>query len=141
VDDSTQFMDLPEGVDVEHDPTIAYLPPGVLDGPAFSGGRIHGAFGWALVFERGPRAGMAYVLGPGRSTVGRAAESDIFLDDVTVSRHHGSFTADGETLVVEDHGSTNGTYVNGQQTERARLKPGDEVIIGKYHLIVARGDG
>jgi len=126
--------------DVEHEPTISYIPPGEVPVGADPSERLRGAFWYALVVERGPRAGMAYVLAPGITTVGRDTQSDIFLDDVTVSRYHARVTVEDDTLTVEDVGSTNGTYVNSERTDGVRLKPGDEVIIGKYHLIVARGD-
>ena len=139
--DRADFDRLPDGVEVEHEPTIAYLPPGPVQEEALSEGLVHGAFGFAVVFQRGPRAGMAYILAPGKTTVGRGPENDVFLDDVTVSRHHGAFYVGEGRLSVHDNGSTNGTYVNGQQVDDAELMPGDEVILGKYHLIVARGDG
>ncbi len=130
-----------EGVHVYHEPTISYVPPESLQPGSRTGPLIEGAFKWALVVDRGPRAGMAYVLAPGETSVGRDPSNDIFLDDVTVSRHHGKFLVEGDELVVVDDGSTNGTYVNWERTERAALAPGDEVMIGKYHLVVARGDG
>ncbi len=125
----------------DHEPTISYVPPESLQPGSSSGARIRGAFTWALVVDKGPRAGMAYVLPPGVTTVGRDPDCDIFLDDITVSREHGQFEVEDDRLVVVDHGSTNGTYVNWARTERAELSPGDEVMIGKYHLVVARGDG
>jgi pSer/pThr/pTyr-binding forkhead associated (FHA) protein len=73
--------------------------------------------------------------------VGRHPESDILLDDVTVSRHHCRFFCELSSLVVEDAGSTNGTYVNESRVDRAELDPGDEVLIGRFHFIVAKGDG
>lgn len=102
---------------------------------------VDGFEGFALVVERGPRAGMTFVLGEDSTTVGRHPDSDIFLDDVTVSRHHCRFTTAATTLSVEDSGSTNGTYVNGARVDRTELQPGDEVLIGRFHLIVAHGDG
>jgi pSer/pThr/pTyr-binding forkhead associated (FHA) protein len=71
---------------------------------------------------------------------GRSDDVDIFLGDVTVSRHHVRFTVDEAGLRVEDVGSTNGTYVNLVRVDDTRLKPSDEVIIGKFHLIVVVGD-
>lgn len=124
----------------DHDPTIAYHPE-AADSQAGSEPRVKGAFGYALVIERGPRAGMTYILAPGTTTVGRSEEANIFLDDITVSRKQARLQLEGDTLVIEDVGSTNGTYVNGVRTDRAELQPGDEVILGKYHLILARGDG
>jgi pSer/pThr/pTyr-binding forkhead associated (FHA) protein len=104
-------------------------------------GRIEGAFRYALVVERGPRAGLTYVLGDGDTVAGRSGDADIFLGDVTVSRRHARFTVNEEGLWVEDLRSTNGTYVNAAREDRAQLEPGDEVIIGKFHLVVAGGHG
>ena len=104
-------------------------------------GRIEGAFRYALVVERGPRAGLTYVLGEGETVAGRSEDIDIFLGDVTVSRRHACFTVDEQGLRVEDLRSTNGTYVNAERQESAQLQPGDEVIIGKFHLVVAGGHG
>ncbi len=104
-------------------------------------GKIEGAFRFALIVERGPRAGLTYVLGDGETLAGRSDDVGIFLGDVTVSRHHARFTVDTDGLSVEDLRSTNGTYVNADRQDSARLLPGDEVIIGKYHLVVAGGHG
>lgn len=131
------------GTHIESDPTVAYVPVAEASHPVLSpeeAAHITGISGYALVVERGPRAGMTYVLAPGSTTVGRHPESDIFLDDITVSRHHCRFLWEGEDLAVEDSGSTNGTYVNGSRIDRATLQPGDEVLIGRFHLIVAHGD-
>jgi pSer/pThr/pTyr-binding forkhead associated (FHA) protein len=123
----------------EHDSTIIFEPLAGKTATGASGSRVEGAFGWALVVETGPQAGLAYVLGPGETVVGRGADSDIFLEDITVSRHHARFTVDDSGLRVEDLGSTNGTYVNGQWADAYALTAGDELIIGKFHLVVARG--
>ncbi len=129
-----------EGPDnVEHEPTIVYRHIG--EPVAGTSGRsVAGAFGWALTVETGPQAGLTYVLGPGETLVGRGGDADIFLGDVTVSRHHARLTAEEDRLALEDLGSTNGTYVNGERAERADLEAGDELIIGKFHLVVAQGD-
>ena len=128
-----------ETPEVEHDPTVAYAPE-VSAGESDATERVAGAFRYALVVERGPRAGMTFVLGEGDTGVGRAEDSDIFLGDVTVSRHHVTFTVDERGLTMRDEGSTNGTYVNLERHETAALQPGDEVIIGKFHLVVVEGD-
>lgn len=130
------------GTHIETEPTVTYVP--VTDHPGLTADQaadIEGVAGFALVVERGPRAGMTFVLHPGSTTVGRHPESDIFLDDITVSRHHCRFAYEATQLTVEDSGSTNGTYVNGDRVDRASLSPGDEVLIGRFHLIVASGDG
>ena len=88
-----------------------------------------------LVVQRGPNAGARFLLDAERTTAGRRPESDIFLDDVTVSRKHAEFVRrDGEFL-VRDVGSLNGTYVDRDRIEEAVLKDGDEVQIGKYRLV------
>ncbi|MDJ0953776.1 MAG: FHA domain-containing protein [Acidimicrobiia bacterium] len=104
-------------------------------------GKIEGAFRYALVVERGPRAGLTYVLGEGETVAGRSDDVEIFLGDVTVSRRHARFVVDDRGLTVEDLRSTNGTYVNAERHDKAHLQPGDEVIIGKFHLVVAGGHG
>lgn len=130
------------GTHIETDATVIYVP--VAEHPALTSDQVSdldGVQGFALVVERGPMAGMTFVLQVGGTTVGRHPENDIFLDDITVSRHHCRFMADHDGLSVEDSGSTNGTYVNGARVDRSRLQPGDEVLVGRFHLIVARGDG
>lgn len=104
-------------------------------------GQLEGAFRYALIVERGPRAGLTYVLGEGDTVAGRSEDVDIFLGDVTVSREHARFSVTEDGLSVEDLRSTNGTYVNAERQDRAQLQPGDEVIIGKFHLVVAGGHG
>lgn len=130
-------------VEVENDPTVIYVPlseraehPLTKDEAAHVGGFE----GYALVVEQGPRAGLTFVLREGNTTVGRHPESDIFLNDVTVSRHHCRFVLNGEELQVEDSGSTNGTYVNESRVDAASLTPGDEVLVGRFHFVVAHGD-
>lgn len=130
------------GVHIETDPTVIYVP--VTEHPGLTPEQVSdldGVYGYALVVERGPRAGLTFLLPSGTTTIGRHPESDIFLDDITVSRHHCRFISEASSLVVEDSGSTNGTYVNGSRVDRGQLNPGDEVLIGRFHLIVARGDG
>ncbi len=92
---------------------------------------------YALVVERGPYRGVTWLLEDGETTVGRHPDDDIFLDDVTVSRGHVRVVASSGRLTVEDLGSTNGTYVNGERVEKVDLAAGDELIIGKYHLLIA----
>ncbi len=121
---------------------MAYVPVGRIH-PIISredASHVDGISGHALIVERGPRAGMTFILSNGVTTVGRHPESDIFLDDVTVSRHHCRLSAVGDELTIEDSGSTNGTYVNDDRIDSAKLEPGDELLIGRFHLIVARGE-
>ncbi|TDI52924.1 MAG: FHA domain-containing protein [Acidobacteria bacterium] len=130
-------------VEVETDPTVLYVPISDRSGHPLSrdeASHVDGLTGFALVVERGPRTGMTYILRAGNTTVGRHPESDIFLNDVTVSRHHCRFVLTNEEIGVEDSGSTNGTYVNDERVDRAQLSAGDEVMVGRFHFVVAHGD-
>ena len=130
-------------VEVETDPTVVYVPlSDRADHPltADEAAHVEGLSGFAIVVERGPRSGMSFLLREGNTTVGRHPESDIFLNDVTVSRHHCRFAVGRASLAVEDSGSTNGTYVNDARVDRADLEPGDEVLVGRFHFVVAHGD-
>jgi pSer/pThr/pTyr-binding forkhead associated (FHA) protein len=88
-----------------------------------------------LIVQRGPNSGARFLLDADRTTAGRRPQSDIFLDDVTVSRKHAEFVRRGGQFVVRDVGSLNGTYVQRDRIEEAVLRPGDEVQIGKYRLV------
>lgn len=89
-----------------------------------------------LVVRRGPNSGARFLLDGDLTTAGRHPQSDIFLDDVTVSRRHVEFTRgqDGG-FSVADVGSLNGTYVNRERIDSAVLANGDEVQIGKFRLV------
>lgn len=87
-----------------------------------------------LIVKRGPNAGARFLLDAERTTAGRHPSSDIFLDDVTVSRKHAEFLTDEGGFAVRDVGSLNGTYVNRERIDTALLRAGDEVQIGKYRL-------
>jgi pSer/pThr/pTyr-binding forkhead associated (FHA) protein len=84
---------------------------------------------------RGPNAGSRFRLDGELTTAGRHPDSDIFLDDVTVSRRHAEFYRHGARFTVRDVGSLNGTYVNRERIEEAELAGGDEVQIGKFRLL------
>ncbi len=88
-----------------------------------------------LVVQRGPNTGARFLLDADRTTAGRRPESDIFLDDVTVSRKHAEFVRRAGQFVVRDVGSLNGTYVQRDRIDEAVLRAGDEVQIGKYRLV------
>jgi pSer/pThr/pTyr-binding forkhead associated (FHA) protein len=88
-----------------------------------------------LQVKRGPNAGSTFLLDRDSSTVGRSTESDVFLDDVTVSRKHATFERRPEgDWFVRDGGSLNGTYVNGEQVDETKLAAGDVVQIGRFKL-------
>jgi len=91
--------------------------------------------GAALVIRSGGgRAGESFPLQGERLTIGRRSDSDIFLDDVTVSRDHAILVRRGEDFYLDDMGSLNGTYVNRRRIDSHRLTDGDELQIGKYKL-------
>src|ERR1043165_6654421 len=92
-----------------------------------------------LVVRRGPNAGARFLLDLEVTTSGRHPDSDIFLDDVTVSRRHAEFHREGGTFTVRDVGSLNGMYVNRERVEAATLSNGDEVQIGKFRLVFIAG--
>jgi len=92
-----------------------------------------------LVVKRGPNAGSRFLLDQDVTTAGRHPDSDIFLDDVTVSRRHAEFRREGGGFVVHDVGSLNGTYVNRQRIDVAALTGGDEVQVGKFRLLYLAG--
>lgn len=87
-----------------------------------------------LIVRKGPNLGARFLLDAEQTIAGRHPQSEIFLDDVTVSRKHAAFVRDGNYFMVRDLGSLNGTYVAKQRVDEARLHPGEEVQIGKYRL-------
>lgn len=87
-----------------------------------------------LVVTRGPSTGMRLELTQSPTSVGRSAETAIFLDDITVSRQHAQFEIAGAGWILRDLGSLNGTYVNRHQIEVHELASGDEIQIGKYRF-------
>jgi pSer/pThr/pTyr-binding forkhead associated (FHA) protein len=93
-----------------------------------------------LLVQRGPDAGARFLLDTDVVTVGRHPDSDIFLDDISVSRRHATFTRGDAGYVVADLGSLNGSYVNRDRIDSdVPLTGGDEVQIGKYRLIYFAG--
>jgi pSer/pThr/pTyr-binding forkhead associated (FHA) protein len=92
-----------------------------------------------LVVRRGPNAGSRFLLDSDLTTVGRHPGSDIFLDDVTVSRRHAEFYRHAHGFTVRDVGSLNGTYVNRDRIEECDLNDGDEVQVGKFRLVFLLG--
>lgn len=95
-----------------------------------------------LVVRHGPNEGSSFRLGAEVTTVGRHPDSDIFFDDITVSRRHARFergAGDAGGYRVLDVGSLNGTYVNHERVEEAALAHGDEVQVGRYRLTFVLG--
>jgi hypothetical protein len=124
-DENTQTLHAVEAADVE-DELASYLeglPAGV----------------GLLVVRHGPSAGSSFRLEGEHTNVGRHPDSEIFLDDITVSRRHVVLDRTPAGYVLRDVGSLNGTYVNRERADEATLRHGDEVQIGRYRLSFVLG--
>jgi pSer/pThr/pTyr-binding forkhead associated (FHA) protein len=88
-----------------------------------------------LLVKRGPNAGSTFLIESDATTAGRRPDSDVFLDDVTVSRTHATIERRAGDFFVRDAGSLNGTYVNGERVEETKLASGDEIQIGMFKLV------
>ncbi|MDP1721261.1 MAG: FHA domain-containing protein [Candidatus Nanopelagicaceae bacterium] len=92
-----------------------------------------------LIVHRGPSKGARFLL-TDIATIGRSPESEVFLDDVTVSRKHAIVSrTQNKVFHFKDLGSLNGSYVNGYSTMEVQLSPGDEIQIGKFHMLFFGG--
>ncbi len=92
-----------------------------------------------LIVTRGPNVGSRYALDVPRVSIGRHPDSEIFLDDVTVSRRHAELVHAGNVYSVRDASSLNGTYLNRERIDAAPLVDGDELQIGKFKLVFFHG--
>jgi pSer/pThr/pTyr-binding forkhead associated (FHA) protein len=88
-----------------------------------------------LVVKRGPNAGSRFLLDRPVTSAGRHPNSDIFLDEVTVSRRHAEFRRENGEFRIVDMASLNGTYVNRESVQSAVLADGDQIQIGKFGLV------
>ena len=88
-----------------------------------------------VIIHRGPSKGSRFLIDESKCSIGRSPESAIFLDDVTVSRSHAQITKNAQGFELLDLGSLNGTYVNNSSVKSVQLKTGDEIQVGKFHLI------
>ena len=99
-------------------------------------GALSGDGNSAMVFiHRGAQNGSRFLVTADGVTIGRSPESSIFLDDVTVSRKHASIEKSGTGFTFKDSGSLNGSYVNNESVTEKVLISGDEIQIGKFHLL------
>ena len=87
-----------------------------------------------LLVLKGAGRGNRFMVGKNGSTIGRATNSDIFLDDITVSRKHAAISFE-QVFNFSDAGSLNGSYLNNERISTSVLKSGDEIQIGKFHLV------
>ena len=88
-----------------------------------------------LVIKGGPTAGSTVLIDKDVTVAGRQTDSDVFLDDITVSRRHAEIRRDGRRFSIKDAGSLNGTYVNRQRVDVSDLSSGDELQIGKFKVV------
>jgi pSer/pThr/pTyr-binding forkhead associated (FHA) protein len=95
--------------------------------------------GPVLVVRKGPEVGERFYIDRDRITIGRDPASDIFLNDVTVSRSHAVVTKTGDTVSIKDTGSLNGIYVNGSCVDETMLSPGDAVQLGTFQMVFLAG--
>ena len=120
------------------EPTAAV--PALTDEPFERPVHTSGSSRRSLEVIRGRNAGARFLIGGGRHVVGRAADAAIFLDDVTVSRHHAEvFEGESGAVWVRDLGSMNGTYLNGHQVDVGQLLDGDVLQIGLFKLVFVAG--
>ena len=118
--------------EVGDETTLSYTPEDEAEGEVVR----EAVEGPALVIRSGGgRAGEHFLLEQERTTIGRSPDCDIFLDDVTVSRRHAVCLREGDTFVIEDQGSLNGTFLNRRRIESAELSDDDELQVGKYRLV------
>ena len=126
--------DAEEGASEPGETTIAYqldeagdLHPVDLEQVVAEGGTL-------IIRSGGGRAGETFELHGDQTRIGRSPDADVFLDDVTVSRHHALLVRRRDGVYIDDLGSLNGTYINRRRIESHKLAHGDELQIGKYKL-------
>jgi pSer/pThr/pTyr-binding forkhead associated (FHA) protein len=108
--------------------------PGAKDNASI---RLGDVTGWGvLVVRSGEMTGVRFTLNNQLTRIGRNPESEILFDDITVSRSHAEISANEDGLIVRDLGSLNGTYVNRLIVEQSKLVHGDELQVGKFHMIL-----
>ena len=93
---------------------------------------------WCVEIVRGPMIGERVFLKDGKTSFGRAPECDVFLDDITVSRHHCDISLVNNVVTVHDNGSTNGTYVDSNAVDKKQIEAGDVIQIGRYVFLLTR---
>lgn len=117
--------------------TLSFAPVGSSDNAATQAQEEN--VGPALIVRKGPEVGERFFLDRERVTIGRDPESDIFLNDVTVSRTHAVVEVVGRDVMITDMSSLNGTYVNGVRVDKAILQQGDAVQVGRFQMVFVAG--
>jgi len=121
----------------DEEPTTEHAVVTAEDGEPEQAGSASSA---TFVVKRGAKSGSRYLVNDDTTTIGRHPDSDIFLDDVTVSRRHAEVRRQGEAVLISDAGSLNGTYLNRTRIDSGSLRSGDEVQIGKFKLVFLTDD-
>jgi pSer/pThr/pTyr-binding forkhead associated (FHA) protein len=129
IEDTTMSHVVPAGEEREVDDDIKVSPDDLAANAAL------------LIVRKGPNEGSKYLLDAEVTRAGRHPDSDIFLDDITVSRRHAEIVRRADGFHVLDVGSLNGTYVNRDRVEDVKLSNGDELQIGKFKLVFFTGQG
>lgn len=119
--------------------TQSFAPVGVSEDAAPA--HVADAEGPTLVVRKGREVGERFYLDNETTTIGRDPSSDIFLNDVTVSRHHATVMLSGGVATISDAGSLNGTYVNGVCVDKSDLNSGDSVQVGTFQMAFITGMG
>jgi len=128
-----QVSDSPAGVLDEYLATLPQADRSIIEEIAGSKDKA------MVVINKGSNLGSRYLINTQGTTIGRSTTSDIFLDDVTVSRAHAVIEMSPEGFVLKDSGSLNGTYVNNVSVSSKDLNSGDQIQIGKFHMIFVSG--
>jgi hypothetical protein len=123
----------------EGDTTIAYTVGETGDLQPVDLERLSGEGATLVIRAGGGRAGETFSVAGEQMRIGRSPESEVFLDDVTVSRNHALLVRRRDGLYIDDLGSLNGTYVNRHRVESHKLVDGDELQVGKYKLTYLEG--
>lgn len=123
---------------VVHEVTAKFAP--VSEAGAAGTAVTESTDGPLLVVRKGPEVGERFYLDRPRLVIGRDPGSDIFLNDVTVSRTHATLEVEGSSVLVSDSGSLNGTYINGVSVDRAILRNGDQLQIGRFQMVFLCGE-
>ena len=92
-----------------------------------------------LIINRGSNLGSRFLITSQGASLGRSSSSDVFLDDVTVSRSHAKIESTSSGFGLKDSGSLNGTYVNNTSVTELILHSGDQIQIGKFHMLFVSG--
>ena len=128
-----QVSDSPAGVLDEYLATLPAHDRSIIEEIAASNEKA------MVVINRGSNLGSRFLITSEGVTIGRSTSSDIFLDDVTVSRKHAVIEKRATGFSLKDTGSLNGTYVNNQVVVEKNLLSGDQIQIGKFHLLFVSG--